>query len=286
MFGKTFLFVILFLLNIQDVLLQCLSFTSSQNAATVTKENGKPDITIDWSGAINQKDWTFFDYVQFYDDNGTRTKKVEKGEEDSGSSVNKTIFHDIDICKAFTFEVKFFEEGSRCEKFSITTKYDPVDFFDLETPPENEKISSENVTSFRLFPKTNLVNDDDDFLKCIVFTNVMFEEEEMTENTTDDSFLVDMASVRDCENATFHMTYRLRNEKEIIKQFRTNICPYAMSLLEKGLLFGGIGALALVSLLTVAVTVHKKMESRQFLDVVVDYSCKDDDTQDVKYLQI
>ena len=61
---------------------------------------------------------------------------------------------------------------------------------------------------------------------------------------------------------------------------------YHYHMIVAGLLFGGIGALALVSLLTVAVTVHKKMESRQFLDVVVDYSCKDDDTQDVKYLQI
>ena len=50
--------------------------------------------------------------------------------------------------------------------------------------------------------------------------------------------------------------------------------------LISGLLFGGVGLLGLLLLILTATIVHKKLESRQFLDVVIDYSGKGDDTLD------
>ena len=50
------------------------------------------------------------------------------------------------------------------------------------------------------------------------------------------------------------------------------------------MLYSVAGVVGMAIMLTVVVLVYRKIEERQFLDVVVDYGVMED-TQDVKYLQ-
>ena len=154
---KTLILVFLQMIVKQSVCDTCLPFKNSEERVEVTKEVGTADITVDWTGSIHEGDWIFFDYVQIYQ-NGTPQKRLNKEEnsEHSESTVNKITFPGWDICKEFSFEAKFFEEGSNCEKFSVTTKYDPVDFFDFTSEPEGELGTAGNMTTFTVFPKTNI----------------------------------------------------------------------------------------------------------------------------------
>eukprot|EP00092_Neocalanus_flemingeri_P008128 GFUD01008768.1.p1 GENE.GFUD01008768.1~~GFUD01008768.1.p1 ORF type:complete len:292 (+),score=57.88 GFUD01008768.1:54-929(+) len=284
MIGKTCILLLLRFVFISGVFLSCFRFKKSKNFAKVEKEAEKQEITFDWSSSISEDDWTFFDYVQLYKDN-TPIRRVKKGEnvamETYKSSVNLTTFIVRDICKSFSFEVKFFEEESNCEKFSIKSTYEAKAFFDLDSPQEHEIVQAKNKSSLKIFPKTNLV-EDDDFLKCIVFTEVVFEAGKFDEVSSDGSILVDINNLGNCQNLTVELRYTLKNGDILTKMLSTSShCPYEMSVLEKGLLFGGLGLLGLLCLLTMAVIVHKKLESRQFLDVVIDYTSKDEDTVDI-----
>ena len=151
---KTLILVFLQMIVKQSVGQGCLPFENSQNRVNVTKEIETSDITVDWTDSIDEGDWIFVDYVIIYK-NGTPLKRVNN-EENEENSLNKITFSGSDICTEFSFEAKFFEEGSNCEQFSVTTKYDPVDFFDLKSEPESEMGTVGNLTTFTVFPKTNI----------------------------------------------------------------------------------------------------------------------------------
>jgi len=261
---------------------------TNKGSVEVFKQNGTKDITVDYTEAILPADRKYgqFDYIQIYK-NGMPELKFNKGKigrnEHYESSEYNTTFVNWDICEKFKFEAKFLEIATHCEKISISKEYDPADFFDWESAPDFDVGFAGDVTSVTVFSNTNLVSDND-FLVCISKYSLSYNGTEVSESEKG-IFMLNITNVRSCENSSFEVTFTLRGDnKRLTKSFDLNICPYIRPVWQQVLMYSVVGVVCLAIMLTVAVLVYRKVEERQFLDVVVDYGVMED-TQDVKYLQ-
>jgi len=266
------------------MLRQCQLPFNNKPQIEVFKQNGTKNIIFVHTDAVLSKDRFNVDYIQVYK-NGTPVLKFDKGKigknENLESSLFNTTFFNSDICEKFEFEAKFFEEATHCEKDSISKEYDPANFFDLESVPEYEVEFIDNVTSVKVFSHTNLVSDDD-FLACISKSSLSYFGDEFHQSEKG-IFEFKIPDVRNCDNFSVEVDFTLHGNKRT-KSFDLNICPYIRPLWHKVLLYSVVGVVGMAIMLTVVVLVYRKMEERQFLDVVVDYGVMED-TQDVKYLQ-